>query len=162
MSWRRNWNRSSRQPYIRWCARTLKPAPRLYDRGSIANLIDESREGRALKALFHKLERIRTQRGSNEVFDAVGWLFQNVSLKIYMRARLAGELVPSQGIEDWAQPAERDALLLQAYGTREPVVAQVGVERGFLRRQPVESREVGSLLGGPQRPVRQQRRAVHE
>ena len=51
----------------------------------IVNLIaGETREGRVLKTLLDKLELIRTQLRSDKVFDVVGRLFENVSLKDYL------------------------------------------------------------------------------
>jgi superfamily II DNA or RNA helicase len=51
----------------------------------IVNLIaGETREGRVLKTLLDKLELIRKQLRSDKVFDVVGRLFENVSLKAYL------------------------------------------------------------------------------
>ena len=51
----------------------------------IVNLIaGETREGRVLKVLLDKLEVIRKQLRSDKVFDVVGRLFENVSLKGYL------------------------------------------------------------------------------
>ena len=51
----------------------------------IVNLVaGETREGRVLKTLLDKLELIRAQLHSDKVFDVVGRLFENVSLKDYL------------------------------------------------------------------------------
>ena len=51
----------------------------------IVNLVaGETREGRVLKTLLDKLELIRKRLNSDKVFDVVGRMFQNVSLKDYM------------------------------------------------------------------------------
>ncbi len=51
----------------------------------IVNLLaGETREGRVLKTLLEKLELIRQQLDSDKVFDVVGRLFENVSLKDYL------------------------------------------------------------------------------
>lgn len=51
----------------------------------IVNLIaGETREGRVLKTLLDKLELIRKQLRSDKVFDVIGRLFENVSLKAYL------------------------------------------------------------------------------
>ena len=51
----------------------------------IVNLVaGETREGRVLKTLLDKLELIRKQLQSDKVFDVVGRLFDNVSLKEYL------------------------------------------------------------------------------
>jgi SNF2 family DNA or RNA helicase/DNA-binding XRE family transcriptional regulator len=51
----------------------------------IINLIaGNTREGHVIKTLLDKLERIRKEMHSDKVFDVVGRLFQNVSIKAYM------------------------------------------------------------------------------
>ena len=51
----------------------------------IVNLVaGETREGRVLKTLLDKLELIRKELQSDKVFDVVGRLFENVSLKDYL------------------------------------------------------------------------------
>lgn len=57
----------------------------------IANLVaPKTREGRVLKTLLDKLETIRQELGSDKVFDVIGRLFENVPLKSYLDAALAG------------------------------------------------------------------------
>lgn len=47
----------------------------------VANLLaGKTREGRVLKTLLEKLEKIRKELGSDKVFDVVGRLFENVSI----------------------------------------------------------------------------------
>ncbi len=56
----------------------------------IINLVaGKTREGRVLKTLLDKLERIRRELGSDKVFDVVGRLFEGLSLKTYMEQTLA-------------------------------------------------------------------------
>lgn len=51
----------------------------------ITNLVaGQTREGRVMKTLLTKLERIRSEMGSDKVFDVIGRLFESVSLKAYM------------------------------------------------------------------------------
>ena len=51
----------------------------------VVNLVaGETREGRVLKTLLDKLEAIRAELRSDKVFDVVGRLFENVSLKDYL------------------------------------------------------------------------------
>jgi superfamily II DNA or RNA helicase/DNA-binding XRE family transcriptional regulator len=51
----------------------------------IVNLLaGQTREGRVLKKLLEKLELIRKSLRSDKVFDVVGRLFENVSLKSYL------------------------------------------------------------------------------
>ena len=68
----------------------------------IVNLIaGETREGRVLKTLLDKLELIRKQLQSDKVFDVVGRLFENVSLKEYLERATTEEGASSaiSGIE---------------------------------------------------------------
>ena len=58
----------------------------------ILNLIaGKTREGRVLKILLEKLERIRKELRSDKVFDVVGRLFEGVSLREYMEHVLTEE-----------------------------------------------------------------------
>src|SRR3989441_6831612 len=50
-----------------------------------------TREGRVLKTLLEKLERIRKELGSDKVFDVVGRLFEGGSLKDYMEQAVTEE-----------------------------------------------------------------------
>jgi len=55
----------------------------------ILNLVaGKTREGRVLKTLLDKLETIRKQLGSDKVFDVIGRLFEQVSIKQYMEEAL--------------------------------------------------------------------------
>jgi hypothetical protein len=55
----------------------------------IVNLVaPATREGRVLKTLLDKLEKIRKQLRSDKVFDSIGRLFQGVSIKDYMARAL--------------------------------------------------------------------------
>ena len=68
----------------------------------IVNLVaGETREGRVLKTLLDKLEAIRTELRSDKVFDVVGRLFENVSLKDYLEQATTDEGASSaiDGIE---------------------------------------------------------------
>ena len=65
----------------------------------IANLVAwKTREGKVMKTLLDKLETIRKELGSDKVFDVIGRLFENVSLKSYLDAAIRGEEV-AEGIE---------------------------------------------------------------
>ena len=56
----------------------------------VVNLVAGStREGRVLKTLLDKLETIRRQLQSSKVFDVVGRLFEDVSIKDYIEQTLA-------------------------------------------------------------------------
>ena len=55
----------------------------------IINLVAPStREGRVLKTLLDKLEKIRKQLKSDKVFDSIGRIFSDVSIKEYMENAL--------------------------------------------------------------------------
>jgi len=55
----------------------------------ILNLVaPETREGRVLKVLLEKLEKIRLALRSDKVFDCIGRLFENRSIKQYMEMAL--------------------------------------------------------------------------
>jgi len=60
----------------------------------ILNLVAPStREGRVLKTLLDKLEKIRRQLNSDKVFDAIGRIFEGVSIKRYMELAAFGDNV---------------------------------------------------------------------
>lgn len=83
------------------------------ERVYIVNLVaGNTREGRVLRVLLEKLERIRREMGSDKVFDVVGRLFEGVSLRQYLEAVLAGD--------EEAARAERE---LEGRLTREQVEA---------------------------------------
>jgi superfamily II DNA or RNA helicase len=58
----------------------------------ILNLVAPStREGRVLKVLLNKLEKIRKELQSDKVFDCIGRIFQGVSIKQYMELAVTGD-----------------------------------------------------------------------
>ena len=58
----------------------------------ILNLVAlDTREGRVLKTLLDKLEKIRKELGSDKVFDCIGRLHQGVSIKRYMELAVIGD-----------------------------------------------------------------------
>ncbi|MBM4274055.1 MAG: DUF3883 domain-containing protein [Deltaproteobacteria bacterium] len=62
----------------------------------ILNLVaGKTREGRVLKILLEKLERIRKELGSDKVFDVIGRLFRGVSLREYLE-----QAVTEDGVEE--------------------------------------------------------------
>ncbi len=57
----------------------------------ILNLVaGKTREGRVMKTLLEKLERIRRELTSDKVFDVIGRLFEGVSLRAYMEQAAGG------------------------------------------------------------------------
>jgi SNF2 family DNA or RNA helicase len=66
----------------------------------ILNLVaGKTREGRVIKTLLDKLERIRKELRSDKVFDVIGRLFEGVSIRDYMEQALAGEGAVLEQIE---------------------------------------------------------------
>src|SRR5712692_4667724 len=58
----------------------------------ILNLVaGKTREGRVLKTLLDKLERMRKELGSDKVFDVVGRIFEGLSIKDYMERAVAAD-----------------------------------------------------------------------
>ncbi|MBZ0169166.1 MAG: DUF3883 domain-containing protein [Kofleriaceae bacterium] len=58
----------------------------------ILNLVAPStREGRVLKTLLDKLEKIRKQLKSDKVYDSIGRIFAEVSIKKYMEMAVLGD-----------------------------------------------------------------------
>jgi SNF2 family DNA or RNA helicase len=58
----------------------------------IVNLVaGKTREGRVMRTLLDKLERIGREMGSDKVFDCIGRLFEQVSLKAYMEQAVTEE-----------------------------------------------------------------------
>jgi transcriptional regulator with XRE-family HTH domain len=58
----------------------------------ILNLVAPStREGRVLKTLLDKLEKIRKQLKSDKVYDSIGRIFTDVSIKAYMELAVLGD-----------------------------------------------------------------------
>jgi hypothetical protein len=84
----------------------------------IINLIaGKTREGRVMKTLLDKLERIRKELRNDKVFDVIGRLFEGVSIKQYMEQAVS---------EEGAQDA---ALTLEGMLTKEQVEALEARER---------------------------------
>ena len=58
----------------------------------VVNLVaGGTREGKVLKVLLDKLESVRSALSSDKVFDVIGRLLENVSLRDYMMGALTGE-----------------------------------------------------------------------
>ena len=79
----------------------------------IVNLVaGKTREGRVLKTLLDKLELIRKELQSDKVFDVVGRLFENVSLKDYLEqaATEEGATAAVKGIDGLLTAAQVRAL----------------------------------------------------
>ena len=58
----------------------------------IMNLVaGKTREGRVMKTLLEKLEKIRKDLGADKVFDVIGRLFEGVSIRDYMEQAITGD-----------------------------------------------------------------------
>src|SRR6266699_3690018 len=63
-----------------------------HDKVYILNLIaGKTREGRVMRTLLVKLEKIRNDLGTDKVFDVIGKLFEGVSLRDYMQQAISGD-----------------------------------------------------------------------
>jgi len=60
----------------------------------IINLVaGKTREGRVMKTLLEKLEKIRKDLDTDKVFDVIGKLFEGISLRDYMEQVITGNVV---------------------------------------------------------------------
>lgn len=120
----------------------------LHDPVIITNLVAGStREGRVLRTLLQKLERIRKELGSDKVFDVIGRVFEGVSLREYMERTLEEdvddlepELEGRLTADQVRALAERERVL---YGDGGAVKARLDAERAKLERE-----ELRRLLPG--------------
>jgi superfamily II DNA or RNA helicase len=103
----------------------------------ILNLIaGKTREGRVLKTLLDKLERMRRELNSDKVFDVVGRLFEGVSLKAYLEQATTEEAANDacQKIEGLLTPEQ-----IRAHEARQKSIygdgGEVRRELGRLREQ---------------------------
>ena len=107
----------------------------------IVNLVAVStREGRVLMRLFEKLDAIRAALSSDKVFDVIGRLFENVSLKDAMLGA-ATEDGEREAIATLDEPltTERTAALRDAeqriYGAKGDVAGRLGQLQGDIERE---------------------------
>lgn len=107
----------------------------------IVNLVASStREGRVLQVLFDKLEVIRGELRSDKVFDVIGRLFENASLKDYMAEALTddGERKAVARIGNLLGGDRMQAVRAaeeQAYGAAGDVAVRLDGVRGDLERE---------------------------
>jgi superfamily II DNA or RNA helicase len=104
----------------------------------IANLVAwKTREGKVMKTLLDKMETIRRELGSDKVFDVIGRLFENVSLKSYLDAAIRGEDA-ADGIEGLLTIEQVRALESKErtlYGTGGEVKARLPTMRDDMERE---------------------------
>ena len=108
---------------------------------TIVNLVAAStREGRVLARLLEKLDAIRAALRSDKVFDVIGRLFENVSLKDAMLGAATddGEQGAIVALDE-ALTAERVAALRAAerriYGAKGDVAGRLGQLQGDIERE---------------------------
>ena len=107
----------------------------------VVNLVaGATREGRVLQVLLEKLEAIRTELQSDKVFDVIGRLFENVSLREYLGAALtdAGARHVAERVETLATGARVrgiDARERVIYGAPGDVAKHLDALRGDLARE---------------------------
>ena len=109
-----------------------------HDRVYIANLVaSKTREGKVMKTLLDKMETIRRELGSDKVFDVIGRLFENVSLKSYLDAAIRGEDAADgiEGLLTIEQVRALEAKERALYGTGGEVKARLPAMREDLERE---------------------------
>jgi superfamily II DNA or RNA helicase/DNA-binding XRE family transcriptional regulator len=115
----------------------------------IVNLLaGKTREGRVLKTLLEKLERIRKELRSDKVFDVIGRLFEGVSLRQYMERALtdkgAAEAIREvEGALTKEQIAAIEERERRLFGDGGDVAARLPEQRASLERE-----ELRRLLPG--------------
>ncbi len=107
----------------------------------IVNLVAaNTREGRVLRVLLEKLDAVRRELRSDKVFDVIGRLFENASLRDYMIEALTdegerrvaarvGEALDGGRVRNAEQAEER------AYGPPGDVAARLGTVRSDMERE---------------------------
>jgi len=104
----------------------------------IANLVAwKTREGKVMKTLLDKMEAIRKELGSDKVFDVIGRLFENVSLKSYFDAAIRGEEAADgiEGVLTLEQVRAIEAKERALYGTGGEVKERLPALREDMERE---------------------------
>jgi hypothetical protein len=107
----------------------------------IINLVaGGTREGRVLKTLLEKLEKIRKELNSDKVFDVIGRLFEGVSLNDYLENAVTDEGAEKSEheIEGKLTPVQVQALVereRKLYGEGGEVVARLDEQRAIVARE---------------------------
>lgn len=107
----------------------------------IINLVaGRTREGRVLKTLLEKLEKVRKELNSDKVFDVIGRLFEGVSLKDYLENAVTeeGAAKSENEIEGKLTPEQVQAFVeweRKLYGEGGEVVARLDEQRAIVSRE---------------------------
>ena len=113
----------------------------MHDPVFIINLVaGKTREGRVMKTLLDKLERIRKELGRDKVFDVIGRLFEGLSIKDYMERAVTPEGADAacrvlEGTLTKEQVEALDAKERRLYGDGGDVKASLASERAKLDRE---------------------------
>ena len=113
----------------------------MHDPVFIINLVaGKTREGRVMKTLLEKLERIRKELGSDKVFDVIGRLFEGLSIKDYMERAVTTEGAEAacralEGTLTKEQVEALEAKERRLYGDGGDVKASLAAERAKLDRE---------------------------
>ncbi|MFH0946569.1 MAG: helicase-related protein, partial [Planctomycetota bacterium] len=106
----------------------------------IMNLVAPStREGKVLKTLLDKLERIRKELNSDKVFDCIGRIFRDVSIKQYMELAVTKDAeAVARELDGRLTTEQVEALVARErslYGSGGDVVAELPGLRTRLERE---------------------------
>jgi Helicase conserved C-terminal domain/Domain of unknown function (DUF3883) len=107
----------------------------------IINLVaGKTREGRVMKTLLDKLERIRKELGRDKVFDVIGRLFEGLSIKEYMERAVTteGAEAACRALEGTLTKEQVEALEVKErrmYGDGGDVQSSLASERAKLERE---------------------------
>ncbi|MBV8676305.1 MAG: DEAD/DEAH box helicase, partial [Planctomycetaceae bacterium] len=107
----------------------------------IINLVaGKTREGRVMKTLLEKLERIRKELGRDKVFDVIGRLFEGLGIKDYMERAVTpqGADAACRALEGTLTKEQVEALEARErrlYGDGGDVKASLAAERAKLDRE---------------------------
>jgi hypothetical protein len=107
----------------------------------IINLVaGKTREGRVMKTLLDKLERIRKELGRDKVFDVIGRLFEGLSIKEYMERAVTSEGADAacrvlEGTLTKEQVEALEEKERRLYGDGGDVKAYLAAERAKLDRE---------------------------
>ena len=106
----------------------------------IMNLVaKDTREGRVQQTLLDKLERIRRELGSDKVFDVIGDVLEDMSIKTYIERALSGDVQEAQSELEERMTTERvravEKQREEAYGGHDDVKSRLPALREKRRQE---------------------------